>query len=276
MKTPTRQSIAFTLVELLVVLATVALLAAMLLPALARSSTQPKSVACAANFRQWAVSANLYANDYQDRLPSFDPLGGGTYIWAVGKSVGTNMNAYGLTVPTWFCPFRPNELDKVNQWANQNLGHPIQSIGDLSSYFSSAFAGELDLNDNYWVPRNPNEANPPVYMPKDWSVLNPVLVPGWAKGSSSFVYGWPNKLHDNAVAHVPFISDKCASGQGGGLVSPLPVSTNLDNISPNTAHFVNGILIGVNAAYADGHVESHAKSQLRPAYFNSGTAYWFY
>jgi prepilin-type processing-associated H-X9-DG protein len=277
MKTPARQSTAFTLIELLVVLATLALLAVMILPALARSAAQPKSAACAANFRQWAVSANLYANDYQDRLPSFDPYGGGSYGYDVGVGMCTNLGLYGLMVPTWFCPFRPAEWDAASSYVLLKWGHPVQTINELSSYFSHNYPGELNLNDNYWVPRNPNGVNPPVYMPRDWSILNPALIPSYVKGASSTVYGWPKKLHDNAVAHVPFVSDKCASGQSGGLNSPLPASTNLDNIAPNTAHFVNGILIGVNAAYADGHVESHVKSQLQPAYYNSlGANFWFY
>lgn len=75
---------------------------------------------------------------------------------------------------------------------------------------------------------------------------------------------------------MPFISDKCGSGQAGGLKSPLPGSTDVNNISPNTAHFSGGTLNGVNCAYADGHVEYHNKSKMLPAYSNGGAAYWFY
>jgi prepilin-type processing-associated H-X9-DG protein len=273
MKTPTRQSTAFTLVELLVVLATLALLAVMLLPALARSAAQPKSAACATNFRQWAVSANLYANDYQERLPSFNLHNGGSYLWDVGTGMCTNLGLYGLTLPTWFCPFRPSEWIPANTWAQSHLGHPIQNLTELSAYFGQDYPDELALMHNYWVQRN--GANPPVatgLFPKDWSTV--VIVPSWAKGASSTVYGWPKKLHDYAVAHVPFVSDKCYSGVGSGLGGTV-MSTNLDTISQNSAHFVNGILIGVNAAYADGHVESHAKNQIVPAYANLN-AYWFY
>jgi prepilin-type processing-associated H-X9-DG protein len=270
---------AFTLVELLVVIATLAVLSAMLLPALARSSAQPKAAACTANFRQWAVSANLYANDYQDRLPSFDPYGGGSFAWDVGTGICTNLGFYGMTVPTWFCPFRPNELDAANTWVNQwtgrQLDHPIQNINDLSAYFGASYSGELLLRDNYWVPRYPNGGSSE--LPTDWSGKGLSVLPAWARGVSSTVYGWPKKLHDNAVAHVPFVSDVAASGQSGGLNSPLPASPNINNIAPNTAHFVNGILLGVNAAYADGHVEAHSPSQMRPAYGNiAAPNYWFY
>lgn len=277
MKTSTREISAFTFIELLVVIATLALLAMMLLPALARSSSQSKSVVCAANFRQWAVSANLYANDYQDQLPSFNCYGGGKYACDVGAGMCTNLGFYGLTVSFWFCPFRPNEWDAANIWLSAHAGKPIQNNNDLTAYFSANFPHELSLNCNYWVPRNGN--NPPdvsgIY-PIDWSTLGPQsLVPSWVIGTSAFTYGWPEKLHDNAVAHVPFVSDLAASGQGPGLNSPLPMSTNVNNIAPNTAHFVNGSLVGVNAAYADGHVENHPPSQMHAAYASS-SAYWFY
>ena len=61
---------AFTLTELLVVLATLGILAVLLLPALA-SSTQPgsaKSFQCLNNMRQMAQAWTLYAEDNHDRL----------------------------------------------------------------------------------------------------------------------------------------------------------------------------------------------------------------
>ena len=46
---------------------------------------------------------------------------------------------------------------------------------------------------------------------------------------------------------------------------------------PNTAHFVNGVLLGVNAAYADGHVETHNQATMLCGYVSGGSSpYWFY
>lgn len=59
----------FTLTELLVVIAIIALLAALLLPALARTKESGRRAACAQNLRQLALSLTLYANDNQDVLP---------------------------------------------------------------------------------------------------------------------------------------------------------------------------------------------------------------
>jgi prepilin-type processing-associated H-X9-DG protein len=49
----------------------------------------------------------------------------------------------------------------------------------------------------------------------------------------------------------------------------------VSDISPNTAHFFGGGLKGVNAAYADGHVETHNKAKMHCGYV-AGSTYWFY
>ena len=62
---------AFTLIELLVVIAVIGILAAILLPALARSKAVAKRIHCVGNLRQLALATHLYADDYEDWLPSY-------------------------------------------------------------------------------------------------------------------------------------------------------------------------------------------------------------
>ncbi|HLX96431.1 MAG TPA: prepilin-type N-terminal cleavage/methylation domain-containing protein [Verrucomicrobiae bacterium] len=269
---------AFTLIELLVVIATLAVLAAMLLPALAGTQSQSKVTACTARFRQWAVSANLYANDNRGWLPSFNPVGGGEYARDVGTNMLNALYAYGMNVPDWFCPMRPNQWDAANQWVQQNAPLPsILNINLLTSYFSRNFPLEFELNDNYWVPRSQSGTSFPV----DFSGRPQTIWPIWLKNQptlpTSAIYGWPQRLHDIAASQVPFVSDSAGSAQFGGLNSPYPASSYVTNIAPNTAHFVNGTLIGVNLAFADGHVEGHDPSQMRAVYASSLTGpFWFY
>jgi prepilin-type N-terminal cleavage/methylation domain-containing protein len=94
----------FTLVELLVVIAIIALLIALLLPAMANARHAPIRVRCASNLHQLFLAYANYAQEYAGFLPNNETANANDLLWLNVKIKDTLVKDFGLVQNCFDCP----------------------------------------------------------------------------------------------------------------------------------------------------------------------------
>jgi len=100
-----RRRLAFTLIELIVVMAIIALMVALLTPAYERALATAQSAKCASNLRSIGVAVTQAATDNNNQYPPIQEAGGPVYPATAGaRDLYDTLSPYGLTSNSLQCP----------------------------------------------------------------------------------------------------------------------------------------------------------------------------
>jgi len=227
----------FTLIELLVVIAIIAILAAMLLPALAKAKDSSKDISCRDNLRQLTVAFHLYVVDFADKMPpnnSIDTMSGGALATGISwcpdhadtDTSPTNLQSgvlypYNRSLGIYHCPADTATV----------VGHPSQ-LRDRSYNMSQSMNGYLDYPDpSGWVAR--------LAAYKKFSQVRPHTDPGGGR-YPLFVF----------IDEDPDTMVDAQFGNPIGVGNPAEANTKQWYDLPSDRHNR-----GCNLSFADAHVE---------------------
>jgi prepilin-type N-terminal cleavage/methylation domain-containing protein/prepilin-type processing-associated H-X9-DG protein len=225
----------FSLIELLVVIAIIAILAALLLPALAKAKEKAKITQCKSNEHQLSIAVLLYANDYRDKLPDCQKLG--DWVWDVSAYVMTNLQQSTSRQDLFYCP---------NEYYLYNSATPDA----WQAFTTSTTAPEPYVVTGYiWMFPN-SQAD--LVMPDFATVTKTTTArPGFGIAATEVINDATIFL--NGVGGRVYVN---LSAAGGTVV--------------HSAHLNNNLPAGGNIMFLDGHVEWRKFNQMTNLYIPSG------
>jgi prepilin-type N-terminal cleavage/methylation domain-containing protein len=160
MKPPANGKGAFTLVEMLVVIAIIAILAALLLPTLGQAKARARRIQCVANLKQIGVGFHSFLHDHESRLPMQVPTNsGGTLEFTRASYLAGN---------EFYFQFRHFQA-LSNELVTPRL---LVCPADLARSPAGDFADLDNRNISYFVGANADYSRPNSILAGDRNVTN--------------------------------------------------------------------------------------------------------
>jgi len=230
----------FTLIELLVVIAIIAILAALLLPALGMAKEKALRLTCINNEKQLYISLHMYCDDNSDNLPVLTGAGP-SWCWDVPSAVTDTMLNNGCTKKTFYCPSTAPRFTDNENWADKeslwNYGTNAATPFNITGYtfaFSGTACKLATVNQNTKLGMELHQSN---------------------------IYPFPTIEDDVAsrelITDVVLSTGNTLPATGADVFDNVPGGfTRNGAIYPHlSAHLRNGLPYGGSFTYKDGHVQ---------------------